>query len=121
MLSIINILIYLGILYIIENKSLLNRFSKYPFLVKLINIYKQTRLFYLIFEIVLLLASFLVIIRLCVRIVSSKWINLFSWLILKVSIFFKSNGYAATQLRSQYCFLLPLLLKSLGKDIPVDA
>nr|YP_009344405.1 hypothetical protein [Pleurotus eryngii]APT42220.1 hypothetical protein [Pleurotus eryngii] len=53
----ITIVLYLGFLYLMENKVLLEKASKYTIIVKILNVYKKTRLFYLVIEIALFLFS----------------------------------------------------------------
>ena len=64
----ITIVLYLGFLYLMENKVLLEA-SKYNIIVKILNVYKKTRLFYLVIEIALFLISLGSIILLSGRIV----------------------------------------------------
>lgn len=75
LLSFINILIYFGILYLSDNKVLLGKLSKWPYLLKIMFIYKQTRLGFLISELFLFLASQCTIIYLCSRLIL-KLINI---------------------------------------------
>ena len=65
----ITIVLYLGFLYLMENKVLLEKASKYNIIVKILNVYKKTRLFYLVIEIALFLISLGSIILLSGRIV----------------------------------------------------
>lgn len=57
LLCVLNISLYAGILYMFEDKDRIDRLSKVlpSFIMKLINIYKQTRIYYLIIEVLLLL------------------------------------------------------------------
>ena len=45
------------VLYTIEHKGILDKISKYPYMLKIINLYKNTRLYYLLFEIILFFIS----------------------------------------------------------------
>ena len=65
----ITIVLYLGFLYLMENKLLLEKVSKYSIIVKFISLYKKTRLIYLFVEIALFLISLGSIILLSGRIV----------------------------------------------------
>ena len=65
----IQIIIYLLVLYSIEYKGVLDKLSKYPYMLKIINLYKNTRLYYLLFEIILFFISLGLIIYLCSRLV----------------------------------------------------
>ena len=65
----ITIVLYLVFLYLMENKLLLEKVSKYSIIVKFISLYKKTRLIYLFVEIALFLISLGSIILLSGRIV----------------------------------------------------
>lgn len=65
----INILLYFTILHITDNKLLLDKLSRYIILVKIINLYRQTRIAYLLFEVILFLVSLGSVIWLCSRVV----------------------------------------------------
>lgn len=65
----IQIIIYLFVLYSIEHRGILDKISKYPYMLKLINFYKNTRLYYLLFEIILFFTSLGFILYLCSRLV----------------------------------------------------
>lgn len=47
---IFNIVLYLTIFYVSENKSVLDFLSRYPLLLKIFNIYKKTRIVFLVYE-----------------------------------------------------------------------
>lgn len=55
LLSIINISIYLGVLYLSNNKLFLDKISKWTLLLTLLNIYKNTSQFVIISEVCLFL------------------------------------------------------------------
>lgn len=61
LLSVINICIYLTVLYISENKKVIEFFSKRTFTLKLFNLYKTTRKVFIVFELVMLLSSLIVV------------------------------------------------------------
>jgi hypothetical protein len=66
---ILNIILYLCVIYISENNQvILDIISKYKLLLKIFNIYKKTRMFYLVIEFILLLFSLGSIIWLCFRV-----------------------------------------------------
>ena len=65
----VNIILYFAVLYILENKSLLEKVSQYKLLVKIINFYKNIRLFYLLVEILLFIFCFSAIISYCIRVI----------------------------------------------------
>lgn len=71
LLCVLNILLYGGIVYIFEDKA---RFEKYTknlpsFLMYILNIYKQTRIVYIFYEVLLLLVCLLSIIWLGGRVI----------------------------------------------------
>lgn len=67
----INILIYLLINKIVEHPKILEKLSKWSILIKLLNFYKNIRLFYVIFDILLLIYCLINIIRLCIKIINT--------------------------------------------------
>lgn len=52
-----NIMLYVFAIYITEHKILLKKIANYPTLMKIVNLYRKTRLAYLIFEILLFLIN----------------------------------------------------------------
>lgn len=69
MLCGIQVIIYLLVLYVLEHKVVLDKLSKYPILLKIINLYRKTRLYYLLFEIIFFFTTLSMIIYLCSRLV----------------------------------------------------
>lgn len=69
MLCAIQIIIYLLVLYVLEHKSVLDKLSKYPLLLKIINLYRKTRIYYIVFEIIFFFTTLSMIIYLCSRLV----------------------------------------------------
>lgn len=69
LLCFINIMIYIGILYISSKIEFLNKLPKHWLFQKWFNLYISTRFGFLIFEIILFLINILGIIYLCGRIV----------------------------------------------------
>lgn len=70
LLSVLNISIYLFSIYIINtNKVLYNFLSKYPYLLKIVNYYKSSRIVFILIEVLFLLFSLLYIIYLCYRVI----------------------------------------------------
>ena len=67
--SFLKILIYLINLYITEHKLFLEKINKYPYLTKLLNYYRKTRLSFLIFEILFFTCSLIYIAYLCFKII----------------------------------------------------
>ena len=51
LLCAINIIFYFTVLYLVENKTLLEKISKYKIILKLVNFYKKITMFYLIIDI----------------------------------------------------------------------
>lgn len=68
--SFFNIVIYLGVLYLSNNRLLLDKISKWPLLVKLLNIYKKTRIAFIIFEVFFFLFCQCSIIWFCFRFIT---------------------------------------------------
>ena len=71
LLCFVNILIYISILYITEHKIFLDKISKYILLVKIVNLYRKTRIAFIIFEVVLFFFSIGSVIWFCFRIIIS--------------------------------------------------
>lgn len=69
--SFIQVLLYFGVLYITDHKYIIDKISKYSKLVKIMNIYKNTRIGYIIFEIILFLVCIFFIIWLCLKVIYS--------------------------------------------------
>nr|UEV87026.1 hypothetical protein [Grifola frondosa] len=68
LLSVFNISIYLLSLYLLNNQVFLNKIEiKYPYLIKIINYYKSTRIGFIIIELCFLIFSLVYIISLCYR------------------------------------------------------
>jgi hypothetical protein len=53
----INIFLYSIVLYITENKDILNYINKYKIILKIINFYKKTRLIYILLEFMFLILN----------------------------------------------------------------
>lgn len=70
LLSFINIIIYITVIFVCENKTLLSKLSNKPRLLKFINFYKNIRIIYLALDVALFLWCLIGIIRLCWRIIS---------------------------------------------------
>lgn len=68
----INVLIYFTVIYITAHKIFKEQISKYPYLVKIFNFYKQMRLSYLLLDILLFFISIGSVIWLCSRLI---WFN----------------------------------------------
>ncbi|BCG68828.1 hypothetical protein (mitochondrion) [Collybia sordida] len=68
--SFMQIYLYILILYISDNKYVIDRISKYSILVKIMDLYKKTRIGYIFFELCLFLVCMCSIIWLCIRILS---------------------------------------------------
>jgi len=66
---ILNIVLYLCILYVSDNKVLLDKISKYYLILYLFNLYKKSRLVYLVIEFILLLVCIISIIWLCLNLI----------------------------------------------------
>ena len=65
LLSVINISIYLLSIYILSDKRILSKIpSKYVYIHKLLNFYKNIRIFYILIEVILLLFCICIIIYL---------------------------------------------------------
>ena len=70
LLSVFNISIYLLSIYILNKKVVLNKIEKkYPYLMKIINYYKSTRIGFILIELSLLIFSLIYIISICYRII----------------------------------------------------
>ena len=69
LLCFINIVIYFTVLYLTEHKIFIDKISEYKYILKIINIYRKTRLPYLLFEIILYLICSCSIIWFCIRII----------------------------------------------------
>ena len=69
LLCFVNIMIYISILYITEHKIFLDKISKYILLVKIVNLYRKTRIAFIIFEVVLFFFSIGMVIWFCIRII----------------------------------------------------
>lgn len=69
LLSFIYILIYLGVLYIVNTKTVLDKLSKYAFLLKIINVFNKTRLIYIFIDVIFFIYSLGSIIGVCCRII----------------------------------------------------
>ena len=70
LLSFINIIIYITVIYISEHDYLLEKLSNRPLLLKFVNYYKNVRLVYLVLDVIFFLWCLIGIIRLCWRIIS---------------------------------------------------
>lgn len=70
LLSIINIGIYLGVLYLSKNKLFLDKISKWTLLLTLLNIYKKTRIYFIISEVFLFLFCQCTIIWFCLKFIN---------------------------------------------------
>ena len=70
-LSIINIGIYILALYITNHKLFLEKISKWPILVKYLNIYRKTRVGFIMFEICMFLFCQGCVLWLCLRIITN--------------------------------------------------
>jgi hypothetical protein len=70
LLSVINIGIYLGALYLSNNKLLLNKVSKWTLLFTLLNIYKKTRIYFIISEVFLFLFCQCSVIWFCLKFIN---------------------------------------------------
>lgn len=57
LLCVLNILLYLVVLYVSDRLDLISLISKYRFLSKLFGFYRKTRISYLVFEFIFLLAA----------------------------------------------------------------
>ena len=68
-LSFINIGIYLISLHITNHKLFLDKISKWDILLKLLNIYRKTRIGFIMFEIILFFVSQGSVIWLCYRVI----------------------------------------------------
>jgi hypothetical protein len=70
LLSIINIGIYVGVLYLSNNKLLLDKISEWSLLLRLLNIYKKTRIYFIISELFLFLFCQFSIIWFCLKFIN---------------------------------------------------
>jgi hypothetical protein len=70
LLSVINIGIYLGVLYLSNNKLFLDKVSKWALLLTLLNIYKKTRIYFIISEVFLFLFCQCSIIWFCLKFIN---------------------------------------------------
>jgi hypothetical protein len=70
LLSVINIGIYLGVLYLSNNKLFLDKISKWNLLLTLLNIYKKTRIYFIISEVLLFLFCQCSIIWFCLKFIN---------------------------------------------------
>ena len=70
LVSFINIIIYITVIYISEHDYVLNKLSNRPMLLKFINYYKNIRILYLSLDIIFFLWCLIGIIRLCLRVIS---------------------------------------------------
>ncbi len=58
LISVVNISIYLVSLYIVNNNKLIDKISsKFPYVIKIVNLYNRTRISFIILELVILLGS----------------------------------------------------------------
>lgn len=67
---IINIIMYLLVVYVSDNKKVLEIVSKHAWVLKIFNLYKQTRIVYLVGEFIFLIFVVCSMIWLCYRIVN---------------------------------------------------
>lgn len=67
LLSVINIGIYLGLLYLSNNKLFLDKISKWTLLLIVLNLYKKTRIYFIISEVFLFLFCQCSIIWFCLK------------------------------------------------------
>jgi hypothetical protein len=65
----INIFLYCIVLYISENKNILNYINKYKIILKIFNFYKKTRLLYIVLEFIFLIVNLACIASLCLYII----------------------------------------------------
>jgi len=65
---VLNIILYLCVIYISSNQEILDKISKNILLLKIFNFYKNTRIFYLVIEFIFLLFILGSIIWLCIRV-----------------------------------------------------
>ena len=70
MLCIINICIYLLILYFSNNTYVLNIVSKHKYLLKIFNFYRKTRVYYIVIEFAFLIVNVSCIIYFCCRMIN---------------------------------------------------
>jgi hypothetical protein len=68
LLCFINILTYFFIMYILDHSLIKNKITNI-YLIKLINLYKKTRLSFLIFEVILFISCILSVLYFCLRII----------------------------------------------------
>jgi hypothetical protein len=69
LLSFINIILYITVIYISEHEYLLNKVKDKPRLLKFINFYKNIRIIYLALDVIFFLWCLIGIIRLCWRVI----------------------------------------------------
>lgn len=69
LLCFINILLYFMILYITEHKILLDKLPTNVLFIKILNFYKQTRIFFIFVAVTLLVFSLCSIIYLCSKVI----------------------------------------------------
>jgi hypothetical protein len=67
LLSVINIGVYLGVLYLSNNKLFLDKISKWTLLLTVLNLYKKTRIYFIISEVFLFLFCQCSIIWFCLK------------------------------------------------------
>jgi hypothetical protein len=65
----INILIYFSILYIID-KKIMDRLSKNTILLRIATFYKQTRVYYIVIEVIFFIISLGTVISLCLKLIN---------------------------------------------------
>jgi hypothetical protein len=70
LLSIINVIVYLGVLYLGNSRLFLNKLKKWPFLLKLFNIYKRTSIYFIISELCFFLFCQCSIIWFCLKFIN---------------------------------------------------
>nr|YP_010697859.1 hypothetical protein P1Q01_mgp06 [Phellinidium ferrugineofuscum]WCF76820.1 hypothetical protein [Phellinidium ferrugineofuscum] len=66
----IQIILYFAIKHITDDKVLLDKISKYTLLFKIFNMYRQTSIFFILFEVLLFLYSMGIIIWLCFSVIN---------------------------------------------------
>ena len=67
LLSIINISIYLMVIYFSNNEKIIKILSRWKYVFFIFNIYKKTRVFFIVSEILIFLISQLTVIYICVK------------------------------------------------------
>jgi hypothetical protein len=70
LISFINIIIYITVIYISEHDYVLSKISNRPLLLKFINYYKNIRILYLSLDVIFFLWCLIGIIRLCWKVIS---------------------------------------------------